>query len=186
MNYSDLVNAIKEGDNRTIEKYSRKLVPILRNSLIGRMGASREDAEDAVQNMFVYLIPRIEENKIETPAGLLNYMQVASKHCYLNLVRSKRRERLTYLSEEPAVSPDQIWNLIDEEKENQLRKCISEMSGRLKSYVLFLLEFPDASPEDTAEYFKITLNNVWIRKHRAINQLRQCLEKFSHEIENIL
>src|SRR5690625_7383322 len=124
MNYSDLVNAIKDGDNKTIEKYIKYIVPILRNMLIGRMWASREDAEDAVQNMFVYLIPRIVENKIRTPEGLFKYMQIASKHSYLNLIRSRRRENFVYLTEEPAEAPDQSWNLIDKETTMQLCKCI--------------------------------------------------------------
>src|SRR5690625_7106678 len=82
--------------------------------------------------MFVYLIPRIVENKIRTPEGLFKYMQIASKHSYLNLIRSRRRENFVYLAEEPAEAPDQIWNLIDEETEKQLCKCISKLSGRLK------------------------------------------------------
>ncbi len=177
MNYSDLVNAIKDGDNKTIEKYIKKLVPILRNMLIGRMGASREDAEDAVQNMFVYLIPRIVENKIRTPEGLFKYMQIASKHSYLNLIRSRRRENFVYLTEEPAEAPDQIWNLIDEETEKQLCKCISKLSGRLKIHVLYLLEYPEATQEQIIKHFKISKSNAWVRKHRATNQLRECLKK---------
>ena len=141
------------------------------------MGASREDAEDAVQNMFVYLIPRIVENKIRTPEGLFKYMQIASKHSYLNLIRSRRKKNFVYLTEEPAEAPDQIWNLIDEETEKQLCKCISKLSGRLKIHVLYLLEYPEATQEQIIKHFKISKSNAWVRKHRATNQLRECLKK---------
>lgn len=178
MDYSKFVHAIKSRNHREIEKFSKHLFPILCNSLMGRMGASREDAEDAVQNMFAYLLPRIEENRITTPDGLLDYMQIASKHSYLNMIRTRRKDNLTYLEEDPSIPPNQIWNLIDEEQENRLQACINQMKGHFKSLIQFMLEYPDATPNDIADYFKITIANVWIRKHRVIKQLQDCMEKY--------
>lgn len=178
MDYSDLVRAYQEGDQRKVSQYCNMLTPILCNLLMGRMGASREDAEDAVQNMFAYLFSKIEEDKIINPEGLLDYILTATKHSYLNLIRSRKTDHLTYLSEDSSIPANQVWALIDEERKDVLKNCISKMEGHYRSLILFIFEYTDATPADIAEYFDITISNAWIRKYRAGMKLRKCIDKY--------
>src|SRR5690554_1806571 len=165
MDYSAFVQAVQNADHKTVNKYCRELFPRLRNYLIANLGAAPEDAEDAVQRMFEYVIPRIERNEIKTPEVILSYMVTATRHSYFNLLRSVREDSTEYAPDRAVTPADQIWNLVEEEKEKALLKCLSELRDHYRLLISFLFEFPDSVPQDIAEYFGISLNNVWIRKH---------------------
>lgn len=178
MDYSGLVRAYKEGDQRRVSRYCNKLTPILCNFLMGRMGASREDADDAIQNMYEYLFSKIEKDEITNPEGLLGYIQTASRHSYLNLLRARKNDDLMYYSVDPSIPADQVWNLIQQENKKVISNCISKMEGHYRPLVLFMFEYNKATPADIAEYFDISINNAWTRKYRVVNMLSDCVKKY--------
>jgi DNA-directed RNA polymerase specialized sigma24 family protein len=87
MDYTALVDAINSEDNKSVNEICADSLIILKKFLIANYGAIPQDAEDAVQQMFVYLIVKIQQNGIEKPEGLAKYMMIAAKHAYLNHLR---------------------------------------------------------------------------------------------------
>jgi RNA polymerase sigma factor (sigma-70 family) len=178
MDYSELVFAIREGDMKTANERCAEATPILINYLISTVNASREDAEDAVQRMFVYLIPKIQNDEINSPSGLLSYMLTGVRHSYYKIYRDYDFDNYEEIKEELVSQAEQAWNLINREKESILQRCLSKLKNHYRDLMEFLFDHPEAVPEDIAEHFDISLNNAWTRKHRALQQMNECVKKF--------
>jgi len=176
MDYSALVTAIKNGDEATANRLCEEATPILRRYLIARMGASKEDAEDCVQFMFEYVIEKIRKNEFSNPKGLLSYMLTSCRHNYLKLKNITPNDSLNELND-PVVESDQLRNLLNEDKLKILSYCIDQLNSEYRQLAKYLLKSPNAETEDVARDFNITINNAWIRKHRLIKRLRDCIEQ---------
>lgn len=174
MDYSELVVAIQQGDSKTANKMCAEATPILIKYLVANVNASAADAEDAVQKMFEYLIPKIRKDEIDSPAGLLSYMLTGCRHAYFKLIRDADLDQLEGMVEEPYREAGQVWNLINKEQETILKKCLEKLKDSYRSFIGFLFDFPDAEAEDIAEHFGISVNNAWIRRHRIIKKLTDC------------
>ncbi|MGF1669108.1 MAG: RNA polymerase sigma factor [Balneolaceae bacterium] len=176
MDYSALVQAIKTGDEATANQLCEEATPILRRYLMIRMGAQTQDAEDCVQYMFEYVIGKIQNDDFNNPSGLLAYMLTTCRHAYMRMVNERNMEIANEVND-PSIESDQIWSLIDEEKQQVLSYCLKKLNSNYSSMAEYLLEHPNAKTEDLADFFNISYNNAWTRKHRAINSLRNCIKK---------
>lgn len=179
MDYTELVHAIQNGDDAKANKMCAEAHPILIKYLIANMGASQEDAEDAVQKMFEFLIPKIQKDQIQRPGGLLSYMLMGCRHAFLKNIRDLNINDQEPLEDDPSVDATQIWNLVNEERASILKKCIESLKSHYKDMVQFLFQYPEADASDIAEKFDISINNAWIRKHRVIKQLSDCAQSNS-------
>ncbi|WP_069131922.1 RNA polymerase sigma factor [Rhodohalobacter halophilus] len=179
MDYSELVEALQRNDRQSVNQICADSLVILKKYLIARMGATPENAEDAVQQMFEYLIPKIREDVIDNPGGLAKYMMKAARHTYLNLLRDYNFNEYEELAEEPVVPENQIWNLINDDRKQILKHCIDKLKAHYRSLVEFLLTYPEADAADVAEKFDISVNNAWQRRHRVIKHLSSCAEEYS-------
>lgn len=177
MDYSNLVKAIQSEDRRETDRICAELHPRLKNYLVATMGAAPDLAEDAVQNMFEYLIPKIRRNEITTPSGLLSYMQTGVRHNYLKIIRKEQLNSGEPESDMIPVEPNQVWDLVDREKRELLAGCIGKLSSHYRLLIEFLLAHPNAESEDVAEEFNISVTNAWVRRHRAIKLLNSCVAK---------
>ncbi len=177
MDYSALVEALQNGDSRSVNDICFDSLNILKKYLIANMGASPEDAEDSVQQMFEYLIIKIREDGIENPGGLAKYMMKASRHAYLNHLRDYNLDDYEDLTNEPFETETQIWNLINEDRKKILKICVEKLKAHYKSLIEFLFKHPGADTHDVAENFNISVNNAWQRKHRVIKQLNMCAKE---------
>lgn len=177
MDYSELVEAIHDEDMKTANRLCGDILPILKKYLIATVGAKPEDAEDAVQRMFEYVIPKIQNNEIRSPSGLLAYMLTAARHSYFKIKKEYDTHKFELIDESLVAEPEQPWGLLDKDQESILKKCIKELKGHYRKLIRFLFDFPNANSEDIAEYFDISVSNAWIRKHRLIQKLNECVRK---------
>lgn len=175
MDYSELVEAIKNNDTKRANDLCAKIFPILKKYLIATVGASPENAEDAVQRMFEYVIPKIQNNEIQSPSGILSYMLTGARHSYYKAIKAYDIENFDTINDQIVTEPEQTWRLIDEDKESILQWCMKQLKSHYRALVQFMFDHPNADAEDIAEYFDITVNNAWIRKHRVIQQLNECV-----------
>lgn len=175
MDYSALVDAIQEGDTKKANELCSEAIPILKKYLISTLGANLDDAEDAVQKMFLYVIPKIQQDGIESPSGLLAYMLTGCRHAYFKIVRDANPDETESMVDEPNSEPGQIWNLISKERETILQECMKKIKSSYRTFIKFLFDYPDAEADDIAEYFDISVNNAWTRRHRAVKQLSDCV-----------
>ncbi len=179
LDYSELIEAIHDNDMKTANELCGKIIPILKKYLIATVGATPENAEDAVQRMFEYVIPKIQKNEINSPSGILAYMLTGARHSYYKAIKEYDTDNFDLIDDQVVSEPDQTWRLIDEDKESILLWCLKQLKSHYRTLVQFMFDHPSADAEDIAEYFDISVNNVWIRKHRAIQQLNECVrDKF--------
>lgn len=175
MNYSELVHAIQEGDQRKTDKLIAEAIPILERYLISNLGATAENAEDSVQRMFEYIIPKIRNGEINSPSGLLSYMLTGTRHSYYKTIQIFDSGNMDEVCEELVAPAEQTSKLIRTEYLTLLKKCLGKLKQHYRNLMEFLFEHPDADPEDIAEYFDISIGNAWARKHRAVQQLSECV-----------
>lgn len=178
MDYSELVYAVKKNDMQTANKLCAQAIPILKKYLISKVNATPEDAEDAVQKMFEYVIPKIQKDEIKSPSGLLSYMLSGARHSYYKIVRDFDLDKYNEIEEQLVSEADQVWNLIDRDRKKILLKCIEQLKGHYQKLITFLFDYPDADSNEIAEYFDISVNNAWTRKHRVIQQLNECVKQY--------
>ena len=178
MDYSELVYSVKRGDMQTANKMCGEAIPILKKYLISTVSASPEDAEDAVQKMFEYVIPKIQNNEIKSPSGLLSYMLSGARHSYYKIVRDFDLDKYGAMEEDLVTEANQVWNLVNEDRETILEKCIESLKGHYRELIKFLFDHPEAEATEIAEYFDISQSNAWTRKHRVIQQLNECVEQY--------
>ncbi len=172
-----MVHAIKNGDQRKADKLIAEAIPILKKYLISNLGATPENADDSVQRMFEYLIPKIRNGEITSPSGLLSYMLTGTRHSYYKTYRNFYTENMEDLCEEIADPTEQSQKLINHEFELVLKTCLGKLKYHYRDLIQFLFDHPDADSEDLAEYFNISLGNAWARKHRALQKLSECVNK---------
>lgn len=171
-----MVNAIREGDQETANRLISDATPILIRMLKVRMNASHEDAEDAVQMMFLYVVKAIKEGRIDNPSGLLSYMVVTCRHSYLKKQEGFRPELLDEQVSEPVQQASQLSRLIDQEKKKIYSECIESLKNQYKEFYSYWIRHPDSSASDIAKHFGISVNNAWTRKHRIMKTLQKCVE----------
>lgn len=180
MDYSDLVEAVLNGDDRTVNQRCADAVPILRSYLVVNLNATKEDAEDAVQRMFEYVYPKIQNGEIAKPTALLSYMLTGTRHSYFKILNKYGSYESIDDYEELQVSEaEQIQNMVDEEEQSILNKCMDRLRDHYRQLMIFSFAHPDAETKDIAERFDISINNAWIRKHRANKELEDCVRSMS-------
>lgn len=176
MDYSGLVTAVKNGDQLTASRLCSDATPILKRYLRKKCGADPSDADDAIQRMFEYIITKILADEIENPQGLLSYMLKTCRHNYIKIAREKNRPDIENLVNQPFDEPVQIWDLVNEEKQEILKYCTEKLRDGYKEFINYFFSFPNASAKDVADHFDISISNAWTRKHRVINKLNDCVE----------
>jgi RNA polymerase sigma factor (sigma-70 family) len=179
MNYSRLIEAVRDDDSKSVDEMLASLYPILVNYLCVTMNAGLKDAEDCAQESLVTVVENIRVNGIRNPDSIFNYIITVSRHAYLRLCRDRIPGTHVDFEEafhvaEPA---EQLDNLLDEERSLALQKCIEELSGDNREMIRMWFENPDRPTEEVASSFGISVNNAWIRKHRIIKTLNKCIEK---------
>ena len=178
MDYSELITAVKNEDEATTSKLCRQAGSILHRYLTFKLGASSQDAGDAIQMMFEHLIRKIKNgDEFRNPTGLLSYMLVTSKNNYLNRLRKIESEQTVGMVTEPLVDRDPMDGLIESELQVALKGCIQHLQNDHQEFIQFYFENPDVETEAIAERFGISEMNVWTRKHRILKKIQECIEK---------
>jgi RNA polymerase sigma factor (sigma-70 family) len=176
MDYSDLVEAVMNGDDRTVNQRCAEAVPVIRAYLIANLNASKEDAEDAVQRMFEYVFPKIKRGEIEKPSALLSYMLTGARHSYFKILNKyDKYESIDNYDDFQVTEARQIENLLNQEKQSILKKCMDRLRDHYRALMEFTFANPDAETKDIAARFDISISNAWARKHRATNELEECV-----------
>lgn len=144
-------------------------------NLAWRMLGSPQDAEDALQEVFLKVFDRIHNYRGEAAFGTWLYRMMAN-HC---LDQLRRRKVLTFLGFENTIEPaDQK----DPEKVPDLgfspvlEKAMDKLPANQKA-CLVMREMDEMSYEDIAAALKLSLGSVKSNIHRAKAFLKSYLEK---------
>ena len=175
MEFSELIKAINSGDQEKTSQLFEEIRPYLERFLMLEMGADATNAEEYSQVACVQVFEAIKKGKVENPQKLKTYLISTCRNAYLKTQTRKKEHPDNTLDHKITSDPQQLENLIEEEKMELLKKCMEKLPEKDKDFIDYLFQNIESETKQLARHFKMTLNNVWVRKHRIINKLKECI-----------
>jgi len=170
--------AIKNQDQINITKYTKVIFDELVRYLSSTVNACDDDCQEAAQLAIIQVVQKIQSDQIREPKAIKSYLITCAKRNIYKLTRLGPTlvydERAEY-SIDPAQQTDQI---INKEMLELLSHCINKLDDKNKTFVRFLFENPKMKTEEIAGYFNMSINATWQKKHRLINKLKSCAQKY--------
>ena len=177
MDFSGLVDAVLNGDDKSANRYLTELTPILVHYLRSNYNADFEDAKDCSQQGLLSIIEAIRDGKIRDPDSIVSFTVTTTRNHFFKLMNRNKEQGMEEVSETPTYPAVQIENLVDEERQKILKICLEELKDDYRELIDYWFENPDAEATQVAEHFGISVNNAWTRKHRVVKMLNECYEK---------
>ncbi|MFN1835525.1 RNA polymerase sigma factor [Balneola sp. MJW-20] len=177
MDYGELVSAIKNNEKGKTESLLNKLRPTLIKFLLVHVNASKQDAEDCAQNTLLIAIEKIRGDHLTKPEAVISYLLTTAKHEYLKTVGRNREYTFEEFPVTPSQSADQLFRLLEKEKIAQLNACVKKLDPGNREFIQYWFDHPNHEAAVVADKFKMSVNNVWTKKHRIIKELQLCLQK---------
>lgn len=180
VDYSELVDALLSGEDQKANELLYEIIPRLEEYLRVVMGADNRSARECVQQAFLDVYEQIRKNKIKEEKYIFSYLLKACRHEFLRY--KKNQHRFLYEEETPgeAVEPaQQIKRLIDKERYNLLKQCLSELDDDSKDFITLFIKHPDTTTDEASRHFKMTNANVRTRKSRITSRLHECYKRKS-------
>lgn len=179
MEYSGLVEAIKQDDQKEINRLLKSLIPQLITYLQIHLNAAKQDAEDCAQQAFLISFEAVREGRLEQPDRIFSFLITTCRNKYLNQMNRQKRTTYEDFSKSYTDRPGQLLSLLNNEKRTILKQCLEQLSKGYKTFIEYWFSHPDSGAKAVATHFDISVNNAWTRKHRVISKLNECYQKKS-------
>ena len=177
MDYSKFVHAVTNNDTAQINEMVPVITAVLIKFLKVRMNSSHQDAEDCTQSTLMLATQKIREDQINNPDAFIYYLFTTAKNEYLKLINRIKEDTFDEAPDSYSSEGDQLTNLLDEEKQSVLKKCLSLLKPDYLEYIKYWFENPRDEAAVVADHFGISVNNAWTKKHRILKTLKDCCEK---------
>ncbi len=146
---------------------------------------NKSDAEDVVQDAFLWIINNIE-NYSRIPCNKrAAYIATIIEHIALNLINKQRRHPTDDIDEHAELKLDYSLEEAVSEKitVDQIKQAMLKMSDRDR-YILQLFYFEGKSYSEISEIMRFPKSSVGAYLHRALEHLKKILEKegFSYDL----
>lgn len=177
MDYSSLVEALRNNDYESANRMLDDIRPRLIRFLKIHMNATFEDARDCVQESMLVSIMAVQEERIRKPNQLFSYLLTTCRNQYLKLLEKRREKPYDRLPDSSHHAPRQLADLLDKEQQRILKECLDELKKEHREFIDYWFEHPDTDAQTVADHFGISINNAWTRKHRIIKRLNRCYQE---------
>ncbi len=149
----------------------RRFAPRIR--LYGLKHLRDEDrARDLVQSVLVAVLEAVRAGRVEDPTRIDRFVLGTCRHLALSVRRRERRAEPTDTSElDLSVLPEES-DVLDT---GALLRCLAALDDRART-VLQLSFYRDQRAAEVAAALATTAGNVRVVRHRALAQLRRCLD----------
>lgn len=177
--YSDLIEAILRDDRVAADSLTSDLLDKVILYLKIRMNAPSTVAEECAYQAFSEVFERIRNDRITDKKTLLKYLITASRYEYLKLMKIEKKnvtdiEDNTLAHSTPA---DQLSLLIDEERQNLLKKCLDKLSQANQKFILTFFTYKTLDLTEIAKKFNYSYAKTRTLKTRIMQELQQCIQK---------
>lgn len=144
-----------------------------------RVTGSAQDAEDALQTVFLRILKRSEELDLSPSPGA--YLRRAAVNAALDVVRARSRRGPVAIEDagplEDTTEPDPERRQSDRELTSALRSALAQLTPHAAE--IFTLRFLEGvSNKDIAEHLDMTQSAVGVALHRARNQVKEHMRSF--------
>jgi RNA polymerase sigma factor (sigma-70 family) len=188
-NYSELVDALQDGDHETANTVLNEVMPRLVDYLEVVMNADTRTAKECVQQACLDVFEQIHKDKIRNSKYIFSYLIKSVRNEYIRYTKYQHRFSYSEDSLDHIVEPEQQFeNLVEEDRQRILKECLEELGKKNKRFILYIFEYPDATTKALSRQFKLSEANVRTKKSRIISRLHDCYklksdDDVTHQIE---
>ena len=181
------------GDKKACERFVREFSDLVYRSvrhtlLVKNVFFNQDDLEDLHNTVFLQLFEnqgqKLKQFKGKNGCGLGTWIRIITVRIVLNHIRKKGLDSITgqqkriALEDIPELSSADFGPLAEiekAEKQRSIKDGIRKLPPRDRLFLLLHYE-RGYSIKEVAETMKLSLNNAYAIKHRAINKLKSTLE----------
>lgn len=182
VDYSELVGALKKGDDATSNRLLEEVIPRLEEYLRVVLRADPNTATECVQQAFSDVYERVRKGKIKNEKYIFSYMLTASRNEFLRYAKYQHKfdsdSDAAYEQVEPA---EQVKSLMEKERMNLLEECMFELDRESRGFIKYIMQNPDMTSKEYGEHFELTEANVRTKKSRIVNLLHHCFKRKSSQ-----
>ena len=174
LNDSDLVHQIGLGNDRAAEaELFRRMAQRIR--LYGlRHLRDQHAADDLVQHVLIITLEALRAGRLRESDKLASFVLGTCRMTVLDLRRNaKRKERLLEQFGADVLAP--IRSPIPNLDQEQLTRRVQKLKERERA-VIVMTFYDEQTGADVARFLGVSEANVRVIRHRAIHQLRDCME----------
>jgi RNA polymerase sigma-70 factor, ECF subfamily len=163
---------IADGDSEAEAEVCRRMAPRIR--LYGlRHLRSASAADDLVQQVLLKLLESLRAGRLIEPEKLAQFALGTCRMTVIDLRRTARRQErlLAEFGSDLIPEPPPMPRVDDA----QLARCVQQLKERERSVVV-LTFYDEQTAGEAAGFLGITETNVRVIRHRALRNLRSCME----------
>jgi RNA polymerase sigma factor (sigma-70 family) len=178
VDYSDLVDALLDGDEESSNRLLREVMPRLIDYLQVVMSATRQEAEECAHQAFADVFERIRKGKIKESKYIFSYLITTSRNQFIHHKKTQHRFDMDPDEGIHQVEPaDQIKSLIEEERMAILESCMEQLDPDDRKLISYMLANPDATTKQISGKFGLSGANVRTKKSRLTHRLHHCFKR---------
>jgi RNA polymerase sigma-70 factor, ECF subfamily len=163
---------IADGDSEAEAEVCRRMGPRIR--LYGlRHLRSASAADDLVQQVLLKMLEALRAGRLREPEKLAQFALGTSRMTVVDLRRSARRQERLLAEFGADLIPNQPP--LPQLDDAQLARCVQMLKERERSVVV-LTFYDEQTAAEAAGFLGISEANVRVIRHRAVRQLRACME----------
>lgn len=169
-----LVARIGQGDPDAETEFCRRMGPRIR--LYGlrhlRDGAA---ADDLVQQVLITTLEALRQRKLREADKLASFVLGTCRMTVLDLRRGTHRRAQLLEQFGRDLMPATTEQVVSPWETDQLARCVQALGERERTVVVMSF-YDEKTSGNLAELLGVTEGNVRVIRHRALRQLRSCME----------
>ena len=163
-------------EEELVDRFRRRIV-----IMVMRRTGDPTAAEDVAQEALRRVLEALRRGRLENPDALPAFVFQTARHVLLHRQRSGARGdralgRLAREPDGPAANEASLLALIDSERRRQVRAALDQLEEDDRQLLVWSF-YEDLDPAEMAKRLEIKAGTVRVRKHRALQRLRQLLER---------
>lgn len=172
VNDAEVARRVAAGDGDAESEMCRRMGPRIR--LYGlRHLRSTAAADDLVQQVLLKILEALRAGRLRDGEKLAHFVLGTCRMTVLGLRRSSRRQEQLLEEFGHMLVPDQpALPQLDRER---LARCVQALRERERSIVVMTF-YDERSAAESGRFLGLSEANVRVIRHRAIKQLRGCME----------
>ena len=169
----DLVIQISAGNNPAAEaEFVRRMAPRVRLYGLRHLRAA-DAADDLTQHVLLTALQALRENRLREPGKLGSFVLGMCRMTAMDFRRNaQRKDRLNEQFASTLRLPQEPKGPVLDR--DQLARCLQGLKERERT-VIVMTFYDEQTANDVAGFLGVSDANVRVIRHRAIQQLRQCM-----------
>ena len=169
---AQLAVRVADGDRKAESELCRRMAPRIRLYGLRHLRSSAA-ADDLVQHVLLKMLEALRAHRLREPEKLAHFVLGTSRMTVIEIRRTASRQERLLAEFGSELIPDQLpMPPVDGAR---LARCVQALKERDRSVVV-LTFYDEQTAAEAARFLGTSESNVRVIRHRAIRQLRACME----------